>query len=77
MHAIEDDADRGWALPFRKDWPSSGSNFALVPGSRVLKIDPKSWLTFSHVFSRASRFFSSNSSMTCQIRKRLQTALKR
>ena len=37
-----------------------------MPGSRLPKMDPKSWLTLSQVFSSASRFFSSSSAMTCR-----------
>ena len=53
--------------PARKDSPSGGSSLAVVPGSRVLKMEPKSPVTFSHVTFRASFFFSSNSPMTASI----------
>lgn len=52
--------------PSRKVHSSGGSSLANVPGSSMEKIDPKSWLTFLQVFSRASRFFSSSSAMTWQ-----------
>lgn len=61
----------GGGGPFRNDWPSWGSSLAVVPGSRVLKMEPKSWFTLTHVFSRASRFFSSSSEITCAINSRL------
>ena len=41
--------------------PSGGSNFAVVPGNNVLKIEPKSLLTLTQVAFKASFFFSSNS----------------
>jgi len=37
--------------------PCGGSSLALVPGSSVEKIDPKSLLTFCHVVFSASVFF--------------------
>ena len=51
-------------LPARKLSPSCGSKAALVPGSSVLKMLPKSWFTLRQVASSASRFFSSSSAMT-------------
>lgn len=42
--------------PSRKVPPSGGSSFAMVPGNRVEKIDPKSWLTLTHVTFRVSFF---------------------
>mmetsp|Transcript_50030 Transcript_50030/g.160048 ORF Transcript_50030/g.160048 Transcript_50030/m.160048 type:complete len:201 (+) Transcript_50030:341-943(+) len=47
--------------------PSGGSNFALVFGSSVLKMESKSLLTFCHVRRNVSNFFSSRSRMTCSI----------
>uniref|UniRef100_A0A7C9AIN1 Uncharacterized protein n=1 Tax=Opuntia streptacantha TaxID=393608 RepID=A0A7C9AIN1_OPUST len=50
--------------PSKKLPPSGGSNFAVVPGNNVEKIDPKSLFTFTHVTFRVSFFFSSSSSIT-------------
>jgi len=47
--------------------PCGGSSLALVPGSSVEKIDPKSLLTFCHVVLSASVFFSSSSAITASI----------
>ena len=63
---------KGAFPPSRKVQSSGGSSLAEVPGSSIEKIDPKSWLTFLQVFSRASRFFSSSSAMTWQHRRTSQ-----
>lgn len=46
--------------------PSCGSSLAVVPGSSVEKMAPKSPVTLRHVFSNASRFFSSSVPMVCR-----------
>mmetsp|Transcript_18205 Transcript_18205/g.58882 ORF Transcript_18205/g.58882 Transcript_18205/m.58882 type:complete len:251 (+) Transcript_18205:18-770(+) len=47
--------------------PSGASSLAVVPGSSVEKMLPKSLVTFAHVARRASRFFSSSSEITSSI----------
>ena len=51
--------------PSMKEQPSTGSSLAVVPGSSVEKMAPKSVVTLRHVFSSASRFFSSSAPMVC------------
>lgn len=55
--------------PSMNEQPSCGSSLAVVPGSSVEKMAPKSPLTLRHVFSRASRFFSSNAPIVCRVHR--------
>lgn len=48
--------------------PSGGSSLAWVPGSSDEKMDPNQALTLVQVSSRAHRFFSSSSPITCESR---------
>mmetsp|Transcript_14713 Transcript_14713/g.50803 ORF Transcript_14713/g.50803 Transcript_14713/m.50803 type:complete len:202 (-) Transcript_14713:661-1266(-) len=47
--------------------PAGGSSLALAPGSRLEKMDPKSWFTLRHVASSVSCFLTSSSPMTASI----------
>ena len=60
----------GGKTPSRKERSSCGSSLAEVPGSSMLKMEPKSWFTFSHVTWSASLFFSSSSLITCRGRRK-------
>lgn len=50
--------------PSSTEQPSGGSNLAVVPGSRVEKMDAKSRPTLSQVVTSTLFFVSSNSLMT-------------
>ena len=47
--------------------PSGGSNFAVFPGSRSLKINPKSSLTLLQVLNKASFLYSSKLAIVSSI----------
>ena len=53
--------------PSQASIPSGGSNLAFDPGSNVENIDPKFLLTFFHVRSSSTFFFTSKFSMTVSI----------